>query len=321
MATWIILSLGIAVTLGTVLLIDAMVRFRRISRGEDGNIVDRRLSQVGHTGDDASLVADDDGGGDDNDILSYVATRLQNLVVQSGTTMSVAKILLLAVSLSFAIGLAFSVLLSSASWLVWVGIGVVGGFGFVVMLLRGLRSARIAKFEAQLPDTIDLIVRSLRVGHPISACMAVIATEMSSPIRDEFQLAHYKVSYGYTVSAAFREMADRVPLPDLKFLVTVLQLQEETGGNPVETLSKLALVIRERFHMFQKIKSITAEGRVSAWMLSIIPFVAAFFAIVVKPDYYDKIMQLEDFPILAGVIGVAMILNVLVMRAITKIKV
>jgi tight adherence protein B len=320
MATWMILFLGGALTIGTMLLIDAVIRFRRVARGEEGSTVDRRLSQVAGES-DAALRVEDDGIETGADILSLVAARLQRLIDQSGTTLSGSMLTIAALVVSLAVGFVLAAMLPAAGWYVWCGVGLTCGIGGVLMYLAGLRNARITKFEAQLPDTIDLIVRSLRVGHPLSACLAVIAKELASPIRDEFQLAHYKVSYGYTVSAAFREMAERVPLPDLKFLVAVLQLQEESGGNPVETLSKLAAVIRERFHMFQKIRSITAEGRVSAWLLSVIPFVAAFFAVVVKPDYYQKVEQLDDFPVIAAIIGVALVLNVVVMRAITRIKV
>jgi tight adherence protein B len=195
------------------------------------------------------------------------------------------------------------------------------GFLLVVLNLRRQAKKRCANFEEQLPDAIDLMVRSLRVGHPVSAAMSAIAREMPAPIGPEFAIASEEVTYGHDVPTAFRAMAKRVPVLDLGFLNVVLQVQQDSGGNLIEALSGLSNVIRERFRMFRKVKSLTVEGRVSAWILSLFPIVLILLLRLTKPDYFDQILELEIFPILALVAAFLLIVNVIAMRTITNIKV
>jgi tight adherence protein B len=183
------------------------------------------------------------------------------------------------------------------------------------------RNQRRDKFESQLPDAIDLIVRSLKVGHPLSGAMSVVARELPAPISTEFQTAFDEVSYGQDIPTAFAKMAERVPLPDLGYLTMAIQIQQESGGNLVESLAKLSTVIRERFRMFRKVKALTAEGRFSAWFLSVFPFFLVFGITFVKPDYYTQVMDIPVFNQLVMVTIVLLIINVIAMRIITSLKV
>jgi tight adherence protein B len=195
------------------------------------------------------------------------------------------------------------------------------GFLLVVLYLRMLANKRCAKFEEQLPDALDLMVRSLRVGHPVSAAISTIARELPAPIGPEFAIAAEEVTYGHDIPTAFRAMAKRVAVQDLGFLNVVLQVQQDSGGNLVEALAGLSKVIRERFRMFRKVKSLTVEGRISAWILSLFPIVLVFLLRLVKPNFFDQVMELEIFPLLVVIAIFLFTINVIAMRMITAIKV
>ena len=177
------------------------------------------------------------------------------------------------------------------------------------------------QFEEQLPDALDLIVRSLKIGHPVASAIGVIAQEMPAPIGPEFAIVSEKVAYGHELTTALAEMQERVPAPDLGYFAMAIQIQSEAGGNLVESLQKLANVIRDRYRMFRKVHAITAEGRFSAWALSSFPFAIAFAITLIRPDYYNQVAQADWFPYVAVLVVFLLIVNVVMMRLLTTIKV
>ena len=195
------------------------------------------------------------------------------------------------------------------------------GLSLVLLNLRMQANKRCEKFAEQLPDALDLMVRSLRVGHPVSGAISTIAKEMPAPVGPEFAIAAEEVTYGHDVPTAFRAMAERVPVTDLGFLNVVLQVQQDSGGNLVEALSGLSKVIRERYRMYRKVKSLTVEGRISAWALSAFPIVLIPLLMWVKPGFFDQAMELDIFPILVVIAIFLFIVNVIAMRTITNLKV
>jgi tight adherence protein B len=195
------------------------------------------------------------------------------------------------------------------------------GVGGVLYYLMRARTKRKAQFAEQLPDAIDLIVRSLKVGHPLSGAMAAISRELPAPLSTEFGIAFNEVSYGMDISTAFAKMAERMPAPDLGYLTMAVQIQQESGGNLIEALAKLGAVIRERFRMFRKVKAITAEGRFSAWFLSLFPVVLVGGIQLVKADFYTQVMDYAYFPHLVVATVILLLINVIAMRVITSIKV
>src|SRR5882672_6389052 len=195
------------------------------------------------------------------------------------------------------------------------------GIGSVILYLSRARKKRRGKFEEQLPDAIDLIVRSLKIGHPLSGAMSVVGRELPTPICTEFATAFEEVTYGQDIPAAFAKMAERIKLQDLGYLAMAIQIQQESGGNLVESLSKLSSVIRSRFRMFRKVKSLTAEGRFSAWFLSIFPFTLIFIIQFIKPDHYTQVMDVPVFPYLVAATFVLLGINIIAMRIITNLKV
>lgn len=311
--------IGIAViAVCAALLADAVFGLLRASRGIDDEAVQRRLSQA--TGGDAAsrLLRDGDAKPRQSVPLS---SQFARLLQQAGSPMTVPQALVIAAVVSVLAMLALLLLLPHKVTLLAFPLGLALGPAAVLLFLVRARASRIARFEEQLPEAIDLVIRSLKVGHPLSVSLSVIARELAAPISQEFAIAHAKVSYGLSVPDAFREMSERVPLADLRYLIAALQIQEEAGGNLIESLTKLCGVIRERFRMFRKVKAVTAEGRMSAWLLSSFPFLIAIGIKMVKPDYFDHALETERFPIIAVVTGILLVINIVVMNAITKIKV
>ncbi|MEM1162857.1 MAG: type II secretion system F family protein [Pseudomonadota bacterium] len=200
-------------------------------------------------------------------------------------------------------------------------IAVVISYFTLSLWLRNKARKRIALFEEQLPDSLDLMVRSLRVGHPVNAAVSIVAREMPDPIGTEFGLIADEATYGMTVNDALDRMAARVPVPDLRFLAIAINIQAQSGGNLAEILDGLSKVIRSRFKLFRKVKAITAEARWSGWFLSIFPVVALLLVQVVDPMYYDRVADHPLFVPGAILTFVLLIANIIFMRLLVNIKV
>jgi tight adherence protein B len=164
-------------------------------------------------------------------------------------------------------------------------------FPFLTLLIA--RKRRHGKFAEQFPDAMDIIVRSLRAGHPVPVAIALVAQELADPIGTEFGIAADEITYGADVETAMRNLYFRVGQEDLPLFVTAVAIQGSTGGNLSEILSNLSSVIRLRFKMRRKIKALAAEGKFSALFLSGLP-VAVFGLInVMTPDFYGAILQYD----------------------------
>ena len=212
-------------------------------------------------------------------------------------------------------------LFTSAELIIRVVVSVTAGYATVFLWLRNKARARISLFEEQLPDALDLMVRSLRVGHPINAAIAIVAREMPDPLGTEFGLIADEATYGMTVTDALQRMSERVPVHDLRFLSIAVNIQSTSGGNLAEILDGLAKVIRARFKLFRKVKAITAEARWSGWFLSIFPVVALLLVQVVEPQYYDRVADHPLFLPGAIITFVLLVVNVIFMRILVDIKV
>lgn len=200
-------------------------------------------------------------------------------------------------------------------------VAVLNGYAALYLWLRNRAKRRITMFEEQLPDALDLMVRSLRVGHPMNAAIAVVAREMADPLGTEFGLIADEATYGMNVPEALERMAARVPVPDLRFLAIAVNIQATSGGNLAEVLDGLSKVIRSRFKLFRKIKAITSEARWSGWFLSTFPVIALLAVQVVQPSYYDAVSDHALFVPGAILTFVLLVINVIFMRMLVNIKV
>jgi tight adherence protein B len=212
---------------------------------------------------------------------------LNRLIVQSGMKIGAGRILL--GMAAFTVAPFFLLRLSgqgvALSALVAVGVG--GLLPFAVLVI--MKSSRQKKFSAQLPDSIDIIVRSLRAGHPVPVAINLVGRERPDPIGSEFGIASDELTYGMTLETVLKNLGERVGIDDLNLLIIAVSIQSVTGGNLAEVLSNLSHVIRERFRMRRKVSAITAEGRMSAIGLSALPFVLFGVIQLLSPGYYGEI--------------------------------
>lgn len=200
-------------------------------------------------------------------------------------------------------------------------VSVVMGVGGVYFWVNKRAKKRMSMIEEQLPDAVELMVRSLRVGHPFSSALQIVATEIPDPLGSEMGVISDEAAYGRDVGDALKSMAERIDTQDMRFLAVAVSIQQTSGGNLAEILDGLAKVIRARFKLFRRVKAITAEAKWSGMFLSIFP-VAALVAInMIKPDYYDKVIDTPFFVPAALIVAGFLVANVFVMRALVNIKV
>jgi tight adherence protein B len=195
------------------------------------------------------------------------------------------------------------------------------GIGGVYLWISMKAAKRMTMLEEQLPDAIELMVRSLRVGHPFSAAIGIVATEVADPIATEFGMISDEATYGRDIGEALKDMAERLDMQDLRFLAVAVAIQQQAGGNLAEILDGLAKVIRARFRLFRRVKAITAEAQWSGNFLSGFPLLALVGIQLLKPDHYDDAMQSPYFIPAALVVGTFLVVNLVVMRALVNIKV
>jgi len=183
--------------------------------------------------------------------------------------------------------------------------------------LRGDRSKRMNKFEEQLPDAIDIMKRALKAGHPFTSTLKLVATDMDKPVAEEFEMTFNDISYGTDVRRAMLGLLARVPSVTVMALVTSILVQKETGGNLAEVLEQIAKVIRGRFRFHRKVRSLTAEGRMSAWVLALVPLVLFATIWVTTPDYLPVLIDdprghnMIIYGCISGVLGVVWIRRIL----------
>jgi tight adherence protein B len=153
------------------------------------------------------------------------------------------------------------------------------------------RTKRMQLFEEQLPDAIDTMKRALRAGHPLGASLKLVSEELDNPVAEEFEMTFGDINYGNDVRRAMLGLLSRVPSVTVMALVTSILVQKETGGNLAEILEKISVVIRGRFRFQRKVKTYTAEGRMSAWVLAMVPLVLFVTLWFVTPDYLPVLLD------------------------------
>jgi len=256
------------------------------------------------------------------DLVQWVGVlrRLQELIDQANLKYRAADVF------------GLSVLLAITTFLVS---GIVGGAGLLfvrllaaiaigalpVVYITRVRSHRLAKFEQQLPDAIDLFTRTMRAGHNIHSGLETIASETADPVRMEFKKLMEELALGSQVEPALHSLGKRVPLLDLKFFITSLILQRQTGANMVAVLENLAMLVRERLNMAAKLKAHTAQQRFSAGLLCCLPLVVGLGFWILKPEYMRLLWtdplgtKFFTYAICSEIVGI------LVIRKMANIKV
>lgn len=243
---------------------------------------------------------------------------LDRLLLQAGQKRTVAGFLALAGGFGLA-GLMAWMLLDLPLWTLPVcalGAGVVP-----FARLLSTRRRRLRTLERQLPEALDLMSRALRAGHAFPSALQMVGDEGPEPISGEFRTTFDEVNYGVPMHDALANLAARVPVTDLRFFVIAVAIQRETGGNLTELLDKLAALMRARFKLLGTIRVLSAEGRLSAWILSALPFAVAGLVNLINPKFMS-ILWTDPAGLVAASIGLTMMLiGIVVLWRMVKIRV
>ncbi|HVE08755.1 MAG TPA: type II secretion system F family protein [Paraburkholderia sp.] len=243
---------------------------------------------------------------------------LQRLLVQAGLDWSIGRFV------------AYTGACAAAGWLA----ALVLHQPFVVGLLAGAlcallpwfavrrkRTRRLALLEQQLPEAADLIARAMLAGHSFPSALGMVGDEMPQPLGGEFRLAFDEINFGASMSDALQNMVTRVPLDDLRYFVIAVLIQREAGGNLAEILGNISTIIRERLKLFGKVRVLSAEGRLSAWILCLMPFVLGGVISLINPGLVRVFWTDSAGMVLVGIALTFMLFGVLWSRSIVRIHV
>ena len=244
---------------------------------------------------------------------------LNRLILQSGTTIGFSQLIIVAVFVGL---VAFATIMVIRGSIVEAAVaGLIGAIALPYLALRFLRSRRQKKFGAQFPDALDIIVRSLRAGHPVPIAIAMVGREMPDPIGSEFGIVSDEITYGADLETALRNLYSRLGSDDLPLFVTAVAIQGATGGNLGEILENLSGVIRQRFKMRRKIRALAAEGRASAMILSALPIGLFIVIQFIAPDFYSSVWDEHLTKVLLVCAGVWMLIGNLIMFKMVNFKI
>jgi len=310
----------LVVTFGVVLIITTPTKKE--------NELGKRLAGL-----DRNSVTDDQGGGPDilrreaysdlpivNAILQRIklAADIDVLIKQANPSWTVGRVVFSALAILVVVGMLSATYFHSV--VIGIVLGLVAANGPYISL-RIQRSARLNKFASILPDAIDLMGRALRAGHAVTAAIEMVAREIPDPVGMEFRRVFEEQNFGLPIREALIHLAQRVPVPDLQFLVTAMLVQKETGGNLAEVLDKAGAVIRERSRLLGQLRIYTAQGRLTGWILGLLPFIVFTLMNFVNPGYARVLL---DDPMGRKAIWLGlglMVIGVYLIRKIVDIKV
>jgi len=217
-------------------------------------------------------------------VLQHVPAvhRIDQLLVQSGSKWSVGV---------FMVWSGAALLLGAflaASWRLPLAIQIAAALVFSLIpmgLVRRERTRRLVRIEEQLPDAADFIARALRAGHSFTNVLQIVGNELAEPLSSEFRIVREEINYGVPMSEALHNMAARIPLTDLRYLIIAVLIQRETGGNLAEILGNISTIIRARLKLLAQVRVLSAEGRMSAWILGLLPFAVGGMIVLLNPEY------------------------------------
>jgi tight adherence protein B len=247
------------------------------------------------------------------------AHSLDKFILQSGLNWTVSKLLLSCAGFGV-IGLVL--MTGMAHQPILLSVAAAAALAALPLLyLQHKRSGRLDKLERQLPDALDLVTRALRSGHSFSSGLQMIGEEMAEPIANEFRIVSDEVNFGVSLQQALTNLSERVPLTDLRYFVVAVLVQRDSGGNLTEVLGNLSRLVRERLKLYGKVRVLSSEGRLSAWIVGSMPFALAGVMNLVNPSFMSPLWK---DPIGISIIKYMLILmafGVLILRKIIKIRV
>lgn len=247
-----------------------------------------------------------------------LAPRIRRFLYQANVKWTVGQLSLFC-GVAFVIP-AYLVYWRTGTLLFGLVVGLIGATGPIFWVYQKRRS-RMDKFEQGLPEAIDLIVSALRVGHSLNAAMGLVSRECPDPVGGEFRLTFDEMNYGLELKSALDNLVTRVPLQDVKIVSTAILIQRESGGNLAEVLDKTSQVIRERFRLKRQVLTHTAQGRLTGWILTLLPVVLGMLLYMVNPDLMSNLWKKDIGVKLLYAAGVMIVIGGMIIRKIVNMDV
>lgn len=216
--------------------------------------------------------------------------RLARVIEQAGVKILAHRLVALALAAGIVAMVAVSAITGNPALAV---LALAAGLSAPFVVVFRKRRARLEKFEEQLPDAVDVMKRAMRAGHPFSTCLKLVAEDMDEPISREFEQTFADINYGNDLRRALLGMVVRVPSSNLMAVVTAVLIQKETGGNLAEIFERISQVIRSRFRFGRRVRTLSAEGRLSAWILTLVPIVLFGVLWITTPHYLPPLLENE----------------------------
>jgi tight adherence protein B len=243
--------------------------------------------------------------------------KIDDLIRQAGMEITVSRLLAFCFVSAVLAGMAAYTILN---FLVAFALAILAGLVPILHVSRK-RKKRLLKFNTQLPDTLDLMTRSLAVGHAFSESLYQVATEMPDPIAAEFRVTFEEQKLGLSMKVALDRLTERVPLPDLRLCVIAMHIQRETGGNLAEILEKVSQTIRERFKLMEDFRTMTTSARGSAWILCGLPIGIILLMTGINPDYMSVLLHDQRGHYIMIVAAIMQLLGIFTIKRILAIRV
>lgn len=288
--------------------------------------LDRRIAEAlrdtTRTVDEAIQISREDLMGNNPALNRFLSTlnfakKLETMITQADSQITVSRLLGFSILAGVIAGLAAYTVVN-----VVFALGIfflAAAIPFLQVAIK--RRKRLLKFNSQLPDTLDLLGRSLSVGHAFTEALHQVASEMPDPIATEFRITFEEQKLGLSTKVALDRLSERVPLTDLRLCIVAIHIQRETGGNLAETLERVAHTIRERYKLMEDFRTMTTSSRASAWILCGLPFALVFLLTTINPDYMSKLLYDPRGHVVIAVAIVLQAIGMLLIRKILAIKV
>ncbi len=246
-----------------------------------------------------------------------LAKKMDLTLIQADVSYPLGVFLILSVVLALT-GFLLILIITRSYWIALLGFAL-GYLPFFILNI--IKKKRVKKFEEQLPDALDMIARALRAGHALGGGLDMVGQEFSEPLGPEFTRTVTQITFGVGLEQALRNMAKRIDCPDLKFLVVSVMIQRESGGNLGEIMENIARIIRERFVLRGKIQTLAAEGKFSAIILFVLPFLVALALFFINPEYMKELIYDPRGKIIIAISVGMMLLGLAIIRRIINIKI
>jgi tight adherence protein B len=322
----------LAVFASVFLLLQAVLR-STVDRRAHAGAVNKRLRLIATGADRENIVStlrknDPLSLSGDWSILRPMFTAFRRNLTMASVPISAAQVVLAMAAIFAALVLVVATAAWSANYALTGGVlqliiafAAATAVGVPVMVIGILAERRRKKMQAQFPVALDIFVRALRSGHPISGALEILTQEMEDPIGTEFGLVSDEVSYGADLTEALNDMAERWDLDDIRMFVVSLAVQNETGGNLAEILNNLSQVIRERTSLLLKVRALSSEGRMTGWLLTGLPVLTFVILFITNPAFYLDVAEDPIFYIGFPILLLWFVLGVAWIRKLVNIKV